>query len=180
MFADDLILFGKADIPTIRTMKKVLDTFSLCTGLAENLHKSQIFLGGCNTSLHTQCLRAVGFQEGSLPMKYLGVPITASCLSNLEWSDLVEKITARVHMWATINLSLAGRAMLINGVIFGMFNYWVSIFLLPQKVLDKITAICRNYLWGRKEDFSRVTHISWANTCKAKKHGGAGIKDYTA
>ncbi|KAJ8431638.1 LOW QUALITY PROTEIN: hypothetical protein Cgig2_001961 [Carnegiea gigantea] len=25
-----------------------------------------------------------------------------------------------------------------------------------------------------------VPHITWANTCKAKKHGGVGIKDYTA
>jgi len=32
MFADDLILFGNVEIPTIRIMKEALDTFSLCTG----------------------------------------------------------------------------------------------------------------------------------------------------
>ena len=131
MFADDLILFGKADVPTIRIMKEALDSFSQSTGLVANLYKSQIFLGGCTTSLHNQCLQAADFLEGSLPMKYLGIPITAGRLSNLECSSLVEKITARVHIWATKNLSFAGRSMLINGVIFGMFNYWASIFLLP-------------------------------------------------
>ena len=180
MFADDLIIFGKADPPTIQIMKEALDHFSCSTGLVANLHKSQIFLGGCPTSLHNHCIQTIGFQEGSLPMNYLGIPITASRLSKLECSTLVEKITARVHIWATRNLSFAGRAMLINNVIFGMFNYWASIFLLPQSVLDKITSICRNYLWGGKEDMTRIPHISWANTCKAKKHGGAGIKDYTA
>jgi len=98
--------------------------------------------------LHTQCLQAIRFHEGTLPMKYLGVPITASHLTKLECTALVEKIPARVHIWATINLSFAGRVMLINDIIFGMLNYWASIFLLPQTVLEKITTICRNYLWG--------------------------------
>jgi len=93
-------------------------------------------------------------------MKYLGIPITASRLSKMECSVLVEKITAWVHIWATRNLSFAGRAMLINTVIFGMFSYWASIFLLPQSVLDKITSICRNYLWGGKENMTRIPHIS--------------------
>ncbi|KAJ8424331.1 hypothetical protein Cgig2_003526 [Carnegiea gigantea] len=93
---------------------------------------------------------------------------------------LVEKITNRVHIWATRNLSFAGRAMLINGVIFGMFNYWASIFLLRQNMLEKITTICRNYLWGGTEEHTKVPHISWANTYKAKKHRGIGIKDYVA
>ena len=180
MFADDLILFGKADVPTIRIMKEALDSFSQSTGLVANLLKSQIFLGGCSTSLHNHCLQVADFPEGSLPMMYLGIPITASRLSNLECSNLVEKITARVHIWATKNLSFAGRSMLINGVIFGMFNYWASIFLLPQKVLDKLTSICRNFLWGGKIDSSKIPYISWATTCKAKKNGGAGIKDFKA
>jgi len=49
---------------------------------------------------------------------------------------------------ASRNLSFASIAVLINGVIFGMFSYWASIFLLPKEVVDQITNICRNYLWG--------------------------------
>ena len=180
MFADDLILFGKADVPTLGIMKDALSTLSSSTGLEANIHKSQIYLGGCSTQLNNQCIQQIGFQEDSLPMKYLGVPITAGRLSKLECSTLVEKITARVHIWSTRNLSFAGRATLINSVIFGMFNYWASIFLLPQNVLDKITSICRNYLWGGSDVHTRIPHISWKNTCLARKHGGAGIKDYAA
>jgi len=61
-----------------------------------------------------------------------------------------------------------------------MFNYWASMFLLPQNVIDKLTALCRNFLWGGTEDHTRVPHVSWATTCKAKKYGGAGIKDLTS
>jgi len=160
MFADDLILFGKANVPTIHIIKETLGIFSHSTGLEANLHKSQLFSGGCSTLLHNQCRQAIGFQEGKLPMKYLGIPITASRLTKLDCSTLVEKITPRVHIWATWNLSFAGRAMLINGVIFGMFNYWASMFLLPQNVLEKITAICRNYQWGGTDDHTKVPPIS--------------------
>jgi len=72
-----------------------------------------------------------------------------------------------------------GRAMLINSVIFGMFNYWASIFLLPKTELEKIASICRNYLWGGTEENTKAPYISWANTCNAKKNGGLGLKDYT-
>ena len=122
MFANDLILFGKANLPTIQIIKEALQRFSLSVSLEANLHKSQIFLGGCSPSLRNQCLRTSGFQEGTLPKFYLGIPITSGRLSKLECSTLVEKIAARIHTWATRNLSFAGLAMLINSIIFGMFN----------------------------------------------------------
>jgi len=64
----------------------------------------------------------------------------------------VKKILAKVHLWATRNISFAGRAQLINTVIFGMIDYWASIFMLPSEVLDSITKICRIYLWEGSAD----------------------------
>jgi len=114
MFVDDLVLFYKADGPTIHITKSALTLFSRCARLEANLQKSQLVLGGCSQELHTQCLQATNYQDSHFPMKYLGVPITASGLTKVECSSLLEKITARVHIWATRNLSFAGRAMLIN------------------------------------------------------------------
>ena len=73
MFADDLLLFSKADIPTICIIKEALDMFPHTTGLDANLHKSQIFLGGCFTPLHHQCLQASGFRASTLPMECLTI-----------------------------------------------------------------------------------------------------------
>ncbi|KAJ8421025.1 hypothetical protein Cgig2_020051 [Carnegiea gigantea] len=53
-----------------------------------------------------------------------------------------------------------------------------SPFRMPLEPLLKV--LTRNYLWGETEEHTKVPHISWANTCKAKKHGGTGIKDYVA
>ncbi|KAJ8419301.1 hypothetical protein Cgig2_027983 [Carnegiea gigantea] len=87
-------------------------------GLKANLQKSQMVLGGCNQSLQRECLQATGLTESTFPLKYLGVPITASRLTKIECRSLVNKITSRVHTWSIRNISFAGRARLINSVVF--------------------------------------------------------------
>ena len=79
-------------------------------------------------------------------MRYLGVPVTASRLSKVECRGLVEKIMGKIRLWATKSISFAGRAQLLNSVVFGMINYWATIFILPKEVIDQLNQLCRNYL----------------------------------
>jgi len=87
-------------------------------------------IGGASHELHNKCLQVSVLQGSQLPITYPGVPITDGRLSKIECNSLIEKITSRIHIWATRNISFAGRVLLINSVIFGSFNYWASIFLL--------------------------------------------------
>jgi len=96
MFADDVIIFSKAHLPTLQIIKSTLERFYQVTGLKANPDKSQLVYGGCNSHLQRQCLELTGYREGCLPMRYLGVPITASKLSKLECHTLVEKITRKM------------------------------------------------------------------------------------
>ena len=180
MFADDLILFCKADPPTLRHIMSALKTFYETAGLRANLSKSQMVMGGCNPQLQDQCLQVTGFAETNFPMKYLGVPITVSGLTKLECNNLVEKILTKVRIWTTKHLSYAGRAMLINSAIFGMINYWASIFILPNSVIERLTQICRNFLWGVKAEYAATPKVAWDTVCLDKKNGGLGIKDLAA
>jgi len=123
-----------------------LNSFGECTGLKTNLQKSQMVFGGANHILQQQCLHTVGLRECTLPLKYLRVPIVASKLTKIECATLVDKITAKIHTWATRHISYAGRLSLINNVIFGIFNYWALIFILPTEVIEKLTKLCRNFL----------------------------------
>ena len=135
-------------------------------------------LGGCSDTLKEKCLKITRFNDSNFPLRYLGVTFTASRLTKAECSELIAKIQAKVRVWSTRSLSFAGRARLINSVIFGMYTYWASIFLLPNEVLDKITQISRNYLWSASEDHKRTPHISWNTTCLPESQGGLGMKDY--
>ena len=101
MFAEDVMIFCKAKPETLSIIHNILMTFYQCTGLKVNQTKSQMAFGGCSPSLQQQCLDLTGFQEGSLPLQYLGIPITASRLTKLECMTLVEKITSIIRLWST-------------------------------------------------------------------------------
>lgn len=152
MFADDLIIFCKANEASLSLLQEALHTFHATTGLCANDTKSQLILGGVSEPLLSKCLDIMGMPLGQLPIRYLGVPITSGRLTKLQCSVLVDKITARLTTWASRHLSFAGRAALVNSVLFGIFNYWASIFLLPQTVTSRITTLCRHFLWGKTED----------------------------
>jgi len=50
MFANDVIIFSKAHLPTLQIIQSTLEKFYV-TGLRANLEKSQIVGGGCNSQL---------------------------------------------------------------------------------------------------------------------------------
>jgi len=178
MFADDLLLFCKADPATLQEIMNALHHFHEVTGLQVNMAKSQMVLGGCSENLKKKCTEISGFQDSHFPLKYLGVPLTASRLTKAECEELIARIRAKVQVWITRNLSFAARARLINTIIFGMYSYWASIFLLPNEIITKLTQISRNFLWSASEEHKRPPHISWYNTCLPKNQGGLGLKDY--
>jgi len=80
-------------------------------------------------------------------LRYLGIPITVRRLNKLECIALVEKILGNIMLWSTKSISFAGRAQLLTSVVFGMHNYWATIFIVPQEVIDQVNKICGNYLW---------------------------------
>ena len=71
-----------------------------------------------------ECMALTVFNEGQLPFTFLRMPITANKLFKVECKTLVEKITARITTWALRNISYAGRLLLVNSVLVGIFNFW--------------------------------------------------------
>lgn len=84
---------------------------------------------------------------------------------------------SRVNAWGTRNLSYAGRARMINSVLMQLHIYWLSIFILPKKVLKAIITMCRNYLWDGKVNSNRVPLVAWETVCKDTNKGRLGIYD---
>ena len=51
LFADDLLIFSKADPDTIQSIMQALEELKNATGLQVNMSKSQIVVGGCSRNL---------------------------------------------------------------------------------------------------------------------------------
>lgn len=55
VFADDLMIFCKWDVPSVSRIMALLQHFSSVTGLVENMDKSNIFMAGWMTTLKANC-----------------------------------------------------------------------------------------------------------------------------
>ncbi|GKC10895.1 putative reverse transcriptase domain, reverse transcriptase zinc-binding domain protein [Tanacetum coccineum] len=108
-FADDLFLFSHGDTDSVKVIKEALNEFKEASGLVPSLPKSKGYF--CNVLNFTKIaiLQILPFEEGSLPVKYLGVPLVTSRLVFRDCKELIEKVQARVDDWKNKFLSAAGR-----------------------------------------------------------------------
>jgi hypothetical protein len=73
------------------------------------------------------------------------------------------------------HLSYAWRVELIRSVLFGMVQFWLNIFPMPDIVINQITCICRNFLWTGNTARSKSALIAWKHICLPKDEGGLGL-----
>lgn len=174
-FADDLLLFCRADSISIQLLHQAFLQFSKASGLEANPNKSSIYLAGVNQDFKADIISRLGVSEGMLPFRYLGIPLDSKKLDIQHYLPLIEKITARVRCWSAKLLSYAGRSQLIKAVIFGIQSYWSQLFILPKKVLKAIDVICRTFLWTGSTSYSRRALVAWDKVCTPLNAGGLNI-----
>ncbi|GJT49744.1 hypothetical protein Tco_0975901 [Tanacetum coccineum] len=93
-FADDLFLFAHGDPNSARVIMEALDEFRNASGLTPSLPKSMAYF--CNVLNHVKLsiLQILPFEEGRLPVKYLGVPLIST---RLIYRDLRRSFTNRIR-----------------------------------------------------------------------------------
>ncbi|XP_074278016.1 uncharacterized protein LOC141601620 [Silene latifolia] len=150
--------------------------FSEASGLRMNAQKSSVYFNGVNAQLKKDILSISGFIEGTLPFKYLGVPITAGRLLKKDCALLIEKIVARIRSLGAKHLSYTGRLVLVSSVLSTMHSYWAAMFVLPKCVLKRVDDICRNFLWEGNSEYGKPPSVAWHKVCVPKQEGGLGLK----
>ncbi|XP_031258575.1 uncharacterized protein LOC116116663 [Pistacia vera] len=159
-FADDLMIFCHADENSLGIVKRALDRFTFWAGLKANPSKSNIFFSEMSEESKQALLSILGYQEGKLPMKYLGVPPITKKLFLADCKPLVDKILARIQFWQSKFLSYAGR---IKATYLAKKSFWEihipsdaswawrSILKLRREAREHIKAIIGNgqatYVW---------------------------------
>uniref|UniRef100_A0A2N9IBN2 Reverse transcriptase domain-containing protein n=1 Tax=Fagus sylvatica TaxID=28930 RepID=A0A2N9IBN2_FAGSY len=175
-FADDLLLFSSADLPSIQLIKSVLEEFKDISGLALNPNKSEVFFAAVPGEIKEQILSCLQFKEGNLPVRYLGMPLISGKLTYKDCQPLIDKIVGRIHTWSAKHLSFAGRLQLIQSILYSIQMYWSSIFILPKKVIKAIEYHFNHYLWQGKCTGRGGIRVAWDKVCLPKKEGGLGLK----
>ncbi|KAL2225770.1 UNVERIFIED_CONTAM: putative mitochondrial protein, partial [Sesamum indicum] len=175
-FADDLLLFCRADMNSIAVFKTGLDRFAEWSGLRLNVQKSHLIISRLAQELREEMLGVLGFQEGVLPMRYLGLPLLSSRLTIADCNPLLLKIDKRIAGWEGMALSYAGRVQIIKSVLLSLSLYWSSAFILPKKVTNEIEKRRHSFLWKGTTN-SGYAKVAWKDLCRPKDEGGLGFKD---
>lgn len=84
---------------------------------------------------------------------------------------------ARIRCWTSRHLSYAEKAVLVQSVLMSMHIYWASAFIISKTVIDELETLCRDFLWGSKEDRRRPALVAWDNLCLPELSGGIGLKN---
>ncbi|XP_022019073.1 uncharacterized protein LOC110919103 [Helianthus annuus] len=175
-FADDLFIFANPDLVSIRIMRDALELFTRTSGLNPNLAKSTVFFSNVSAQMKQAICSFLPFQEGELPVKYLGVPLISTKLSSKDCKILVDRVDKKIDHWLNKSLSFAGRLQLINSVISAMHVYWASVFMLPVRIVTDIEKRMRNFLWSGGVAKGSTPKVAWKNVCLPKSKGGLGIR----
>lgn len=176
-YADDTLLVGEATWENLWTMKALLRCFELVSGLKVNFHKSRVI--GINLEEHFLNDAAVflNCKQGSIPFKYLGIPIGANPRKENTWRPVIDLLNKRLSSWRKKHLSIGGRLTLINSVLNSLPIYFMSFYKAPKKVINKIVSIQRNFLWGGSLGVRKIAWVKWERVCLSKKEGGLGVKN---
>ncbi|XP_074301542.1 uncharacterized protein LOC141632942 [Silene latifolia] len=180
IFADDLMLFVRGDVPSVKAATQTLDEFAQLSGLYANPDKTNIYMGGVSAGVQEAILEETKFVQGEFPFRYLGVPLNEGRLNKEMFADLLNNIQKALHHWANYRLSYAGKLSLINTVIFGLEQFWCSTLLIPKGVIKLVTKFCRQFLWGTEEGQRKLIMKSWSSCCKPHVEGGFNIKEVLA
>lgn len=141
------------------------------------LEKSTVYLAGVEESEKRSILTNYPFEEGKLPVRYLGLPLMTQSMRRQYFLPLLEKIISKICTWTCRFLSYAGRLQLINSVLISIANFWLSVFRLPSKCVKEVEQMCSAFLWTGPALKSSGAKVSWKEICSLKSEGGIGIRN---
>lgn len=75
-FANDLLMFCRGDVVSTKLLFEYFQHFFKDSGLIANINKSSIYFGGVFDHVQHEIVQQLGFSVGTLPFKYLVVPLS--------------------------------------------------------------------------------------------------------
>jgi hypothetical protein len=175
-YADDTIIFLEHDLQQAKNLKLILSVFEKLSGLKINFHKSELFCFGQAKEYYDEYSNIFGCKFGSLPVKYLGVPMHFRKLNNRDWKMIEQRIEKKkLSSWKGKHLSVGGRLVLINSVLSSLTMFMIFFFEIPKGVLQKIDYYRSRFFWQGDDHKKKYRLTRWDIICQPKDQEGLGV-----
>lgn len=146
LFADDTLLFFKANQAQAAMVKDVLNTYAQGTGQLINLAKCSILCDDASSLEITKVIKQIlQIEKSNFEDKYLGFPTPEGRMNKGRFQSLQSKIWKRLIQWGENFLSSGGKEVLVKAIIQAIPVYVMGLFKLPDSVCDDLTKLTRNF-----------------------------------
>ena len=135
LFANDTLIFYDADLDQLLILCMMFIWFKVGTSLKINLGKSKLVPIGVVHNIEL-LLTVLGYKQGILPMKYLGLRLGAKFKDKTIWNLILEKMERRLAGWKHLYLSKGRRVTLIKSTLSNLPTYFLSLFPIPIAVAN--------------------------------------------
>jgi hypothetical protein len=177
LFADDSLLFFKADPMQANRVVQLLDKYSRSTGQLINPGKCLIYFGPkCEEDLKAQVKSIMQVCVENFETKYLGLPTPEGRMSKGKFQSLQGKLAKRIMQNAN-HMAQGGREVWIKAIAQALPTYVMGVYKLPLGLCDDLTRIIRDFWWGEEQGKRKTHWIAWDIMLKPKIQGGMGFKD---
>lgn len=113
--------------------------------------------------------------------KYLGLPSMVGRSKKSTFGFIKDRVWQRINSWSSKCLSRSGREVMIKSVLQSIPSYVMSIFRLPNSLLEEIEKMLNAFWWGHGGASNKGIHwLAWDKLSVHKRHGGMGFKDLAA
>jgi hypothetical protein len=159
-----------------------LNTYEEASGQAISLPKSEIYYSrNVQKQVQQDITDILGVQAVLGTGKYLGLPSMVGRSKKATFNFIKDKVWNKINSWSSKCLSKAGREVMIKSVLQSIPSYMMSIFRLPNTLLDEIEKMMNAFWWGNGGANNKGMHwLSWDKLSVHKRHGGMGFKDLAA
>lgn len=98
-FADDILVFTNGTEAPLNGVLAVIEQFTGMSGLHINASKSSIFAAGPNSQTLNHTATEKGIQVDTLPIRYLGMPLTSKVWSKTDHKPLIDRLRKKFLSW---------------------------------------------------------------------------------
>lgn len=138
-FANDSILFCRANEREAETIKEILQLYEAASGQKINLEKLEMTMSKkVNEQVNIIIRDRLGVSEVEQHKKYLGLPTLIGKSKKKVFGIILERVHKKLKGWKDKLLSKAEKEVLLKAVIQAIPSYAMSYFLFPSTLCEEI------------------------------------------
>ena len=94
-------------------------------------------------------------------MKYLGMLLGTPYIIASVWNPILERMEKKLSGWKRLYLLKGGGGLtLAKSTLSSLPMYYLSLFVIPVAVADRLEQIQRNFLWGTSKECFKYSLVA--------------------